>query len=166
MGDWTGTVPTFAAGAKLRGVDMQTLADIDTALATGWTTWVPTYANLTITTATIVAKYRRVGKAVDYRWKFKLGASSAVGTAPTLTLPFTPSADWAATPDFDRFLIGNIFDTSTTSMRDLQVYLSTAPATLTLNYMNAGVPAQITATAPWTWATGDTLAIYGTYYTD
>ena len=26
MGDWTGTVPSFAAGAKLRGVDMQTLA--------------------------------------------------------------------------------------------------------------------------------------------
>jgi hypothetical protein len=138
MGDWTGTVPTFTAGARLRGVDMATMAAIAAAQS----------------------------KTVDYRWKWKFGAGSAVGTAPTLTLPFTPSADWVATADIDRMWIGSILDTNTSAQRDMQVYLSAAPATVTLNYMNAGVPAQITATAPWTWAAGDTLAIYGRYYTD
>lgn len=167
MGSWTGATPTFSSGSELPASKLQTLADIATALTTAWTTWVPTLANLTLADGTVLAKYRRLGKTVDFRFKFKLGASSAVGSAPSFTLPFAPSVDWGASPDFDRVGTGILFDTSATAVRVADPLLFTAPTTVAINHWNATpATAQTTALVPWTWAVGDTLSVWGTYYTD
>lgn len=166
MGDWNSTVPSVAAGDELPASKVQTGYDIDTALTNAWTTWTPTLANLTQGNATVVARYRRLGKTVDFRFKFKLGSTSAVGTAPTFTLPFTPSAEWAATPDFDRIGTGTLFDTSATAVRVVDLLLFTAPNIVAINHWNGTATTVTNATVPWTWATGDTLSAWGTYYTD
>ena len=163
MGVWTGTVPTFAAGAKLRGVDQQTLADIASALTDSWTTWVPTLTNLTQGSGTLTAKYRRVGKTVDFRFLFIFGAASAVGTSPQFTLPVAPHSDYAAAAG--AFLgSGYLIDASGGARDGAPLYVS--GSTVTIQFWNA-TPANtgVTSTGPWTWATGDILEVHGTYYT-
>jgi hypothetical protein len=164
MGDWTGTVPTFAAGAKVRGVDQQTMADIATAITAAWTTWTPTYANITSTSATIESKYRRVGKTVDFFWRFTLGASSAIGTSPAFTLPYAFSV--AAYTSYVPWFAFAVDASSGTARTPLITFIS-GTQTLNFQYLSAiGTAATITATAPWTWTTSDVLTIGGTYYTD
>ncbi len=166
MGDWTGTVPSHTAGAKSKASKLQTLDDIATALTTGWTTYTPTLTNLTAGNATIVARYRRLGKTVDFRFKFKLGSTSAVGTTPMFTLPITPSTEYDATTDHDRIGVGFLFDVSSAASRVVDPLL-TAASTIQINHVNATpTSTSTTATVPWTWATGDTLSVWGTYYTD
>lgn len=166
MGDWNGTVPSVAAGDELPASKVQTLNDIDTALTGAWTTWTPTLTNLTLVDGTLVARYRRLRKTVDFRFKFKLGASSTVGTTPMFTLPVTPSTEYDATTDHDRIGVGFLFDVSTAASRVVDPLL-TAASTVQINHVNATpTSTSTTATVPWTWATGDTLSVWGTYYTD
>ena len=165
MGDWTGTVPSFPVG-NLRAEDMTTLADIDSALATAWTTWSPTLTNLTLGSGTLIAKYRRVGKTVDFFWRFVYGAASAVGTDPTFTLPVSAAAELLTAIEFPA--TGRITDASAGSSRgQIRAILNTTANTVTMYYFNAATTvASITATVPWTWTTSDSLSLWGTYYTD
>jgi len=166
VGDWTGTVPTFAAGAKLRGVDMATLAAIDTALVTGWTTWVPTLTNMTLGSGTQIAKYRRLGKAVDFRWRFVYGAGSAVGTDPQFTLPVAAAAEYLTAVEAP--FSGRYTDASVgASVAHARPIFFTSASNILLYYFSAAATiASITSTAPWTWTTSDSLNVWGTYYTD
>jgi len=164
VGDWTGTVPTFAAGAKLRGVDMATLAAIDTALAIGWTTWVPTLTNLTLASGTLTAKYRRVGKTVDFKFKFVYGAGSAVGTDPQFTLPVTPAAEYVNS-SAQLIPIGEVFilDFGTTGKGGKGLTLSGSTVSIRYDDQATNAAIAITATVPWTWTTNDMLSCWGTY---
>ena len=167
MGDWTGTVPTFPVG-NLRAADMTTMADIATAIVTAETTWVPTLTNLTLGSGTVVAKYRRVGKWVDYRFIFTLGSGSAVGTGPTFTLPATPHADYVVAANAG-VPIGAV-DMYDANIPAIWVGLafcvsgSTASPVYSTE-VGAGSSTAITATAPFTWTTSDKLIVYGTFET-
>lgn len=155
MGVWSGTVPTFAAGAKLRGVDMQTLADIATAESAAMTSYTATVANLTVGSGTLTTKYRQVGKKFDLEFSFTYGAGSAVGTGPSFDLPsgLTLAGSIPASA-----VIGSavyLLDSGTTiAFGFVEVVDSN---TLRIGYPLAGPPGNITATAPWTWASGDKM---------
>ena len=83
-------------------IDGSKLADAsitNAKLATGanqpggaWTTWTPTWTNLTLGSGTVTALYKQVGKTVHFNLRFVMGAGSAVGTAPNFTLPLTASS--------------------------------------------------------------------------
>jgi hypothetical protein len=119
---------------------------------------------LTLGNGTQIAKYRRVGKTVDIVWQFILGSSSAVGTSPRFSLPAditTAFATITAVP-----LFGEFQDISSGAVAQAHVLYISA-STLQMNYWSAALTqAGTTATAPWTWATGDAITIFGTYYTD
>ena len=53
----------------------------------GWTTWTPSYTNLTVGNGTVVSRYRQVGKMVDVFFMFTLGSTSTIGSDPRFTLP-------------------------------------------------------------------------------
>lgn len=167
MGDWTGTVPSFAAGAKLRGVDMQTMADISTGLTSAWTTWVPTLVNITTGGGSVTASYRRVGKMVDFRFVFIFGAGSAVGSSPTFTLPATPNAAYVSAT-FAAVPVGKlwILDSGTGIWEGTAVVLATNVASLVYSNEAGGAASNtITATAPMTWAANDRLVAWGSFET-
>ena len=167
MGDWTGTVPSFAAGAKLRGVDAQTLADIATAESGVWSDWTPTLANITQGSGTVVAKYKRVGKHVHYRFVFTLGSGSAIGTSPTFTLPATPHADYVSAT-FGGVPLGRLWmlDSGAGAWEGTVLCLATNVATLVYsNEVGASSSNTITATAPFTWTSPDRLNAFGTFET-
>lgn len=164
MGDYSGTVPSILPSDVPSGDDWTAIQNYLTALSSAWTSpaWSPTYTNLTISNGTVVAWYRRVGKTVDYYWQFVLGSSSAVGTVPKLTLPVAPHASYstggnAAFPGHVHLLDTGLAD------RQGIVKIDTG-STIQLAYWNATpANANITATAPWTWGTGDMITIWGTY---
>jgi len=137
------------------GAAWETVADPNVFKA--WPTWVPTLTNLTVGGGTLSATKLQVGKTLDYDLIFTFGAGSAVGTVPKFTPPATPHAKYAAIVEVGR---GAAWDSSGNVSRQLIGYL--VGANIEIYYWDA-TPTQttITATAPWTWATGDIIHLYG-----
>jgi hypothetical protein len=59
-----------------------------------WTTWTPTYQNITVGNGTVVAKYTQIGKLVTAKFFFTLGSTSSVGSDPRFSLPVAPTLDY------------------------------------------------------------------------
>lgn len=151
---------SMPAGHAILAADMDAYENLTAA----WQTWVPMLTNLTLGNGTVLAKYRQVGRTVDFRFRLVLGSTSAVGTDPKFTLPTTPSADFP-TSDGVMPCHAHIVDSGITIRQALPLYAG--GTTITLLYWDAAVqPATITATVPWTWGTGDWIVAHGTYYTD
>lgn len=162
MGDFTTTVPTILAGSAPSGDQWKTVTDELSALSGAWSAWTSTVANLTIGTTVVSSRYRRIGKTIDFRWKFSYSAGAGVGTAPTFTLPAAPSTVYTAAED----LIGDVqlLDSGTAHRRGHLVF--TTGSTVTISYYDAScVLAQVTASLPHVWATGDSIVAWGTYET-
>lgn len=129
------------------------------AFDTKWQTYTPTLTNLTLGSGTSVGKYKRSGKDCEIDYVFTLGAGSAVGSNPEVTLPFNRVASGYGT-DFLQPAIGNavIVDEAsaafsgsvTTSQTKFRMYAHTASGTYT-------ALAAITATVPITFGSTDQL---------
>lgn len=61
-------------------------ADLN-AGAAAWGTWSPTYTNLTVGNGSVTAKYGYYGRVPFAKWSFTMGTTSAIGSAPTVSLP-------------------------------------------------------------------------------
>ena len=143
----------YAAGDRLFAADL-----LDLPFA--WPTWTPTLTNLTLGNGVVTARRRVVGKTCDWRFKFKLGSTSAVGTGPAFTLPFTPHGSYAAPED----LMGSalLLDAGTAQRFGSVRFLSGSTVEF-VSYSTTGVVTAISATVPHTWAVNDTLAAFGTF---
>lgn len=161
MGDWTGTVPSHASGAKSKASKLQTLDDIATALTAAWTTWTPTLTNLTTGNGSLTALYRRLGKTLDFDFHFTLGSTSAVGTGPKFTLPYTPASRYTASNYQHQLADGMIIDASAGASRKVIGFWVTSG--IEIWFYNA-TPTHViaAATAPWTWTTSDLFHLTGT----
>ena len=162
MGFWNSTVPSFVVG-RMRASKFQTLADIATATTSAWSTWIPVVGNLTIGSGTQIAKYRQLGKSYDFLWVFVYGVGSAVGTAPTFTLPAAPSTDWVVTTNAVFPMNCYLVDAGTGEGPGA-TRLSGSTVSLFSRSSFTAI-ANITATAPFTWTTGDGMVVSGTFYT-
>lgn len=135
--------------------------DIDD-LGFAWVAWTPTLTNLTLGNGLVTARRRLVGKTCDWRFKFKLGSTSAVGTGPQFTLPFAPHGAYAAPEDLLASAL--LLDAGTAQRSGFVRFIS--GSTVEFVSHSTATPALIagiTATAPHTWAVNDTLAAFGTY---
>lgn len=128
----------------------------------GWQPWVPVLTNLTLGTGTQDARYRQVGKTVDYYWRFVFGGGSAVGTDPLFTPPVAPAGHYPVSGE--AFFPGTLRLVDTGSgARQGDITLSAGPNLRLVFWTAAPALSQITATAPWTWGVGDFMTAYGTY---
>lgn len=123
-----------------------------------WESWTPTLANLTLGDGSVNAKFVRYGRTICYRFKFKLGSTSAVGTSPTFTLPVAAHADYVALDGAYGF--GFLRDAGTNSY---PAVVRIESATVAGFFTGASPVTGITSTAPFTWATNDVLFATGTY---
>lgn len=86
MGDFSGSIPTFGAGEELPAGDLQTLADVASALTGVWTDWSSSFtitgssSNPTKGNSTYTAKYVRLGKLVIFKFKVVIGSSFSAGS--------------------------------------------------------------------------------------
>jgi hypothetical protein len=123
-----------------------------------WTTWSPTVGNLTAGNGTTVARYRQVGKVVDFTFTFTFGSTTTISGSPNFTLPVTPNVNYIFNTgllDSGTAWFGSFAVTSGgTCFLDLfftnGTYLTTAGGTFS-------------STAPFTWATNDRIVVNGSY---
>lgn len=120
--------------------------------------WTATLANLTLGNGTLATTYIQSGKWVDYRFKFTLGSTSAVGTGPTFTLPVAPHAGYVAFTD----LLGDGILRDNSALQYRAAAWLTGGSTVQIIHSSTTL-VTITATVPFTWTTPDVLSISGRY---
>lgn len=116
---------------------------------TAWASWSPTYANITVNTGTVVARFQALGKNVRARWSLTCGADTAIATGNTVSLPAT-----SAHPNNTVIGLVFLFDTST-SNRYAGWAKQATTTTATAEWTNAGSEPNVTTQFPITEATGD-----------
>jgi hypothetical protein len=123
-----------------------------------WTAYTPSLSNITLGNGTISAKYARLGKVVHVTFFLTLGSTSAIGTGPGFSLPFTGAQTLRSSvicdlqdASFGAFQ-GTMFITTTSA------FFTAVDASATYTTV-----AGITSTVPFTWTTSDTLSCSFTY---
>jgi hypothetical protein len=127
-----------------------------------YTTFTPTFANLTQNNGTLVARQRKIGRMVFFYVGFTFGSTSAMGGALlTLTLPYEAAHSGSGvfsgyvedSPGLEYLMIPAMRLGSTTILT-----LGTANATATNTTLGG-----INTSAPMTWTTGDKFFVNGIY---
>lgn len=127
-----------------------------------WQTWSPAWANFTVGSATVTAKYAQVGKVVIFKLKVVLSGST-MGSGPTFTLPVTATSGYAANQD--KIWPVHIEDSGAATYLGRAGVTSTTIATIVVANV-AGTYATnsgITSTVPMTWGDADSFSINGIY---
>jgi len=127
-----------------------------------WTTFTPTWQNVTTTTATQNCAYSQIGKLVIVKIHFRFGASTAFTGNVTFTPPVTPKAIYGTT-------LHNVLGTSYLTDQGTTLYvggfeLTNSTTQITLNVWGAastyvnGAQVVVNATTPHTWASTDEVS--------
>lgn len=129
-----------------------------------WTTFTPSFTNLTVGNATLTGKYLNINKTCIFYVQVVFGTTTSVGTAATLTLPVS-AASIAASQ-------GGIYNVSIqdsgigTYIGSTQVLNNTA-TTLRWGGVNAGSTyatyQETTSSVPASWGQYDAIYISGMY---
>lgn len=131
-----------------------------------WISWTPSWTALTVGNGIVIAKYMRIGKLVTCRLKVVLGSSSSVGTGVRFSLPVT-KLDYGGTVSMTPLGQSRLFDTSTPANSALGTVVATSTTEVSvLVDMASGTyraGADLTATVPFTWATGDEIGLQFSY---
>lgn len=132
-----------------------------TGASWGWSTWTPTFVNLSGGTLT-VSKYIQIGKTVFYAWVYTLTGTNVSGSV-TFTLPVTAGSTYAT----NLLTIGNVNYIDQGSSRYLGVVWIDSSTTGRLYVGQSGgtylVENQISATVPFTFDSTDTILASGFY---
>lgn len=123
-----------------------------------WQSWTPAFTNLTIGNGTVLAKYSQTAKTTIFQIVVTLGSTSSMGTAPTFTFPVTVSSDFA---------INHIFGSGTANHSGngyiIWGYLNSTTVCRFITTGTAPILANITASVPFAWTTGDFIQLTGSY---
>lgn len=155
-------------GAKLADASI-TNAKLSTSageIGGAWASWTPTWTTLTIGNATVVGKYKQVGKLVFFKLLVTLGNTSSFGSGDTtFSLPVTSTSDYVQFSS----IIGQARFTDTggspSSYLGHVCWHSTTAAALqselaSSTYVNGN---NVDADEPHTWAATDVISAQGFY---
>lgn len=129
-----------------------------------WQSWVPSWVNLTIGSATVTAKYCQIGKTVFGRLSMVFAANTSVtGTIVTFSLPVTSAGDYSATVQPIGAAV--ITDSGTATMPGICLWVSTTTAKIEplVTSGTYAVRTDVTSTVPMTWTTADGMYCEFTY---
>lgn len=131
----------------------------DSSTTWAWRSWTPTYVNITVGNGTVVAKYRQIGKNIEFRYKLTFGSTTSISTAPTVTLPVTAASDATG------FFVGDGAQTVGASgvSQGGTVYILTTTTMRPVSINTNGVYIDITATSPFSFTTTDSIQMSGKY---
>jgi len=132
--------------------------DAFTGIQAAWTSYTPTWTGTTtnpvIGNGTISGRYMQVGKTIHYEVKITMGSTTTYGSGAYLfSLPVAARA--ANRPAGQMTAL----DASLPGVRTHHAYTNSTTVVATHN--DAGTNSG--PTAPFTWATSDTITVAGTY---
>jgi hypothetical protein len=122
-----------------------------------WTSWTPTYTNLTVGNGTVTAKYIQIGKLVTAYWKIVFGSTTSVAGSVDLTLPINAVAEYAYTPvgyaksNADEYFMGG---TALNNKWKIQNMIASGSFVY---------PSGISSTSPNNWTTGNYITLWASY---
>jgi len=122
-----------------------------------WSSYTPTFTNLTVGNGTISFKYKQIGKTVFVYGRFVFGSTSSMGTSPAISLPVTAVTYPANTVPIGQ---GIYQDTGTNTFAFYVRPLTTTSilcATMTVSGSNISTSSEPTSTTPFTWTSTDSL---------
>ena len=143
---------TFVSATVLTAAELN-------AMGGALVSYTPTWTGVTLGNGTNTGGYKQFGRMTYFRATFVLGTTSAITGAVTVTLPLTA----ASSAQTARFAVG-FLDGGTEYPGVSGGSSTTTVAALTMNV--AGTypsSATISATIPFTWGNGDTIAVSGWY---
>lgn len=166
MTAYTGTPalpPLLSGDVPSAATDWAAIAAALHGVTDAWIAWTPTLTNLTLGNGVMAASYSQSNKTVDFRFKFTLGTTSAVGTGPSFTLPVQPNAAYAAF--VDPLGQGQLRTSAGATTRQATIFVSTLSVSTVqiIGYTTTGTQLTVTATAPHTWVSTDVLTCTGRY---
>lgn len=120
-----------------------------------WTSFTPTWTNLTAGNATQSFRYTEVGDVMHIEGIITLGSTSSVSTAPRFTIPNSRAGTGVTLGSWVRFEdlgVNNFHGLLYTSANSIELYTVAVNATYpTL--------ANVSSTVPFTWGSGDVMYI-------
>lgn len=136
-------------------------ADVTDITPGAWVSYTPTWTGITIGNGVDTSKYARVGKTIIYQPCFKLGTTSSITGAITVTLPIT-SVTYEANQQLGQCLA---VDAGTNDYPGVTDWSSTTVARLfPYNVSGARVSlANFSSTIPFTFGTSDLICAVITY---
>jgi hypothetical protein len=126
----------------------------------GWTSFTPSWTNLTTTSGTNTGKYGYSGKTSFFYIEFTFGASSSIGGVVSVAFPETAVTYLGAHP----VAVVTLYDASPLNYYEGWGYwASTAGMSIASRKVSGSylISEDINATLPFTWATGDKIMIHG-----
>jgi len=152
------TYPPATGVAPAGHTQMQALAeDIDNYLSAAWTAYTPSWTNVTVGNGTVLARYRLLGpKTVLASTTLTLGSTSSVGSGGAyMSLPVAASSG-----SVTNSLLGScgFQDSSAGAWRAGGAFKNSTNVRLIL-----ADGTNLSATVPWTWATGDIITVNLSY---
>ena len=130
------------------------------ALNPVWQTWPPTLTNMTLGNGTVQARYIQFGKMITFRFKFKLGTTSAMGSAPAFSLPVAQHASYEAFRD-PISCEGGLSENGATTHHCMTFWNGTASNVEIIAFTTTATG--ITSSIPFVWGNLDQVDILGTY---
>jgi hypothetical protein len=127
-------------------------------ISTGWTTWTPTFTNITIGNGLAAGRYKRIGKTVFFWARLNFGTTTSITGAPTVLLPSTSTnansvfANVILTDSGVRIYTGGSINTTTSCSIRYSVVISSIVSI-----------AAISSTLPHTWGDSDSIVVQGFY---
>ncbi len=165
MGNWIGTVPSFASGQELAASDQRTMIDILTAATSAQTLYTPVWTTAgtapSLGNGTLTGGYTQLGQngLIFFRISLLAGSTTTFGT---LAWSFTLPTNVAQPAFMDYAWTGTVTDAGTATYPAHGLFSGPASVTPCTGSPNAS----ITNVSPMTWnaAGPDRLYIAGWYW--
>jgi hypothetical protein len=151
---------TRSAGDTIQPAHVNDLQDevtaVETDLLKSWSSWTPTWTNLSVGDGTVTAKYFKLGKLVFFELRLVLGSTTSVSGAVSVDLPVNALAATS-------FLSGFGEASDANGLR-YSVFARLTGADTQALYADDGTSmVEINTNAPFVWAQTDGLALTGFY---
>lgn len=126
-----------------------------------WSSWTPSYTNLTVGNGTNSSKYVKYGTTVLFTVSFTFGSTSSMGSNPVITsLPVTPAT--ISTGEVVGF--GTFRDATGSNYYSVLWYSGSAYQLIRTQVSGSDlVYVGISSTTPFTWTTSDNVFYRGVY---
>ena len=129
-----------------------------------WTTWTPTWTNLTVGNGGQTARYVQLGKAVFFWLKLEFGSTTSITGEPRFTYPISASNSDSGSAAQIQF---SYVDTGVQFYSGQSHPGTNTQTTARLNVSNTSgsylTPTSVNTTVPFTWGSGDVIWIQGSY---
>lgn len=131
----------------------------------GWTSYTPTWTNLTVGSGTNVGYYKQIGKTVFIQIHWVFGSGASVGVEPEFSLPVTASSHYSLSGTFTPIVNGLILDSGTANLPALGTLVTTGRVRVGAIRADTTYAAinYVGTTTPMTWTTADEIRLSGFY---